>query len=300
MKLQLAILTACVILCSAGTAAQTGSSGMAFLKLGVGGRSLGMGEASVTSDDPSAAFYNPAAPGFSSSSGIMLMHKAWFQDVKTEYLMAHTSLGSLHIGVSVNNTSVGDIQVREIPGPADGTFDTRNAAIGLTAAYRVDTNLAIGATGKFLFEKFLVDEASGLGVDLGAIYTTPWQVRIGASVTNLGSMNALRDEATLLPTTYRFGASYALDLPTLSGSAIVAGEIVNFSRDGVSHFHAGAEYLYNEFLALRAGYQSGYEARSATAGLGIRYGTLHLDYAFMPSQYDLGSSHTVSLSLQIP
>ena len=41
---------------------QAGETGLSFLKLGVGGRALGMGEAySAVAADPTAMYYNPAA-----------------------------------------------------------------------------------------------------------------------------------------------------------------------------------------------------------------------------------------------
>ena len=294
------ILALALLLPAARLEAQPGSSGLTFLKLGVGARALAMGEAATATGDPEAGFYNPAALAFAAVPEIMLMHKQWFQDVTTEYLAAQAILGGIHLGVSVNSTSVANIELREIPGPAVGTFDARNAAIGLTAAYRVDTSFAVGITGKFLYEKILVDEASGTGFDLGVAYTTPWNLRLGASAENLGSMNALRDESSLLPTIFRAGAAYAMDAPTLSGMVTVAADIVRFSRDGTSHLHLGGEYLYNSSLAIRAGYQGGYETRSFTTGIGLHYSILQLDYAFVPTQYDLGSAHTFSLSIQFP
>ncbi len=280
--------------------AQPGSSGLTFLKLGVGGRALAMGEAATATGDPEAVFYNPASTAFAETPGIMLMHKEWFQDVATEYLSAQAAIGGIHLGASLNSTSVSNIEYREEPGPPIGTFDARNAAIGLTAAYRIDTSIAVGITGKFLYEKILIDEASGLGVDLGLAYTTPWNIRFGASAENLGSMNALRDESSLLPTIYRVGAAYTTAVPSLSGNATLAADMVRFSRDGTSHLHIGGEYVYSASLAIRAGYQTGYDARSFTTGLGVHYSIFHIDYAFMPTQYDLGSAHTLSLSVQIP
>jgi len=47
---------------------QVGQTGLAFLKLGVGGRALGMGEAySAVATDPSGMYYNPASLALASS-----------------------------------------------------------------------------------------------------------------------------------------------------------------------------------------------------------------------------------------
>jgi hypothetical protein len=278
---------------------QAGQSGLTFLKLGVGGRALGMGEAyTAVAADPSAIYYNPAGVAFLSSSNIMLMHKEWFQDVKTEYLAGQTVLSHVVVGLSINETSVNDIQIRENPGPALGTFDARNAAVGLTAAYAFDSSFSIGLTGKYLYEKILVDEANGFAIDIGSVYKTPWNLSIGVSASNLGSMSELQTESSSLPTIYRGGLSYATALPQLSGSITLASDIVVFSQDKISHVHLGAEYMYGSTFAIRAGYQTGYEARSFTTGIGFHYNAFQVDYAFIPTQYDLGSTHTFSLCIE--
>ena len=64
------------------------------------------------------------------------------------------------------------------------------------------------------------------------------------------------------------------------------------------HIHFGGEYFYNNIIALRFGYMTGYEAKGITAGLGIFWEGLNFDYAFLPysfSSYNLGSAHTISL-----
>jgi len=54
-------------------------------------------------------------------------------------------------------------------------------------------------------------------------------------------------------------------------------------------FHPGIEYWYDRRLALRAGF----EAQNFTAGAGLRYHRLGLDYAYLDHR-DLDASHRVS------
>ena len=294
------LLLAALILPSAARP-QAGTDGLAFLKLGVGGRPLGMGEAAAASTaDPSASFYNPAALASAGHAQILLMHKNWTEGVETEYLAAATSWGSVHLGLSVNATSVNDIEIRSVPGPPIGTFSSRNGAIGLTAAFFVTPELSIGLTGKFLYEKILVEEASGAGFDAGLLYTTPWKLRIGASVANLGSMNALADESSKLPRIVRIGGAYDLLTDTSNLALTLASDYVGLTTEGSSHLHAGAELRYQQVFAIRAGWQTGYDSRNFSAGAGVRYSMLMLDYAFSPFRDDFGTTHTISLLLDFP
>src|SRR5690242_8953689 len=105
MKHIVAVLLFAVAL-PAAAFGQAGQSGLAFLKLGVGGRALGMGEASAaTALDPSAAFYNPAALAIPDHPQILIMHKEWIEGVSSEYLSAAVGAGALHLGLSINATS---------------------------------------------------------------------------------------------------------------------------------------------------------------------------------------------------
>lgn len=282
-----------------GEAAQTGSTGLSFLKVGVGARALGMGEAySAIASDPSGTYYNPAALSSAATPQLMLMHKEWIQGTRTEYIAANSSLGSLTLGISANTTSVNDIELRTIPGPPLSTFDARNVALGLSAAYAVDSFLGVGATAKYLYEKILVYDAAGLAFDIGARYKTPWNVNVAIALNNLGSMSQLENTSSELPTLFRFGASYIADLQHIDGSLILSSDIVSFTRESKTHLHVGAEINYSHAVALRAGYQTGYDAKNFSAGIGLYYGIVQMDYAFVPFRYELGTAHTFSLLLR--
>lgn len=279
--------------------AQPGQAGFTFLKLGVGARALAMGEAyAALGSDPSAMYYNPAGLAHSQHPQLLLMHKEWLQDITTDFVGAQTFLGNLAVGVSVNSTSINDIELRQQPGPPQGTFDAHNAAFGLSLAYRIDTSLSVGITGKYLYEKILVDESSGIGIDLGAYYSTPWEIRLGAALSNLGSVNELDKESSTLPTLFRIGAAYIHPVEAIDGNLTLASDVVSSSNESKSHVDFGAELNYHQAFALRAGYQTGYDARGFTAGIGFRFDLFRLDYAFIPSRYDLGSTHTFSLGIE--
>jgi hypothetical protein len=226
------------------------------------------------------------------------MHKEWIQDVKTDFLSISTSLNNFSFGVSVNITSVNDIPLRKVSGPPLGTFDARNAAFGISGAYKIDQSLSFGMTAKYLYEKILVDEATGYAVDLGGFYQTPWDVQLALVVNNLGSMNALDKEASMLPTSIRAGGAYQLGIKSMNGNVTFATDVVSFTLENKSHMHFGTEFDYRNLIAVRFGYQTGYDAKSFSTGIGIHYGMLQLDYAFVPFKSDLGSTHTISLGFE--
>jgi hypothetical protein len=271
------------------------NTGLSFLKLGVSSRSIALGDA-VVSDvyDASATHYNPAALTVVNNTNVLFMHNSSILGVRTEYFAGKVSFTRLSLGISLNNTSVGDIEVREIPGQSLGTFNAQNFALGLSGAYKISPMLSIGVTAKFLYEKIYIDNASGFAFDFGGLYQNK-QISIGLALANAGSMNELRNTATKLPTSIRLGASYLLGIQKISSNLRIALDGYKVLDGGKFHANAGAEFLYKDFLAVRAGYQSGYDDRGLTTGLGLKYGVFNLDYAFVPYKYSLGNSHTFTL-----
>ncbi|HEY3250241.1 MAG TPA: PorV/PorQ family protein [Ignavibacteria bacterium] len=271
------------------------NTGLSFLKMGVSSRSISLGDAVVSfNEDASATHYNPALLFMGSKVNAMFMHNQQVLGIRTEYLAAKVKMEKFAFALSLNSTSIDDIEIREIPGENLGTFNAQNFALGLSAGYKINENLSIGLTGKFLFEKIYVDNANGFALDLGSVYTQN-KLSVGAAISNIGSMNELRSIATKLPTAIRGGASYLIDLPKIGATVRIGLDGYKVLDGGTFHANSGAEFLYKDFLALRVGYQSGYENKNLTTGVGIKYKAFNLDYAFVPYKYSIGSSHTITL-----
>jgi hypothetical protein len=272
-----------------------GNTGLSFLKLGVTSRAVSLGEAVVANSiDASSTHYNPAAMFLGAKVNALFMHNEQILGVRTEYLGVKVKMEKYAFGFSLNNTAIADIEVREIAGEPLDKFTAQDIAIGLSAAYKINNELQFGITGKFIYEKIFIDNASGYGFDFGGLYQKN-NISIGASVTNLGSMNELRTEATKLPSAVRIGGSYLIMFPKITSGLQISIDGFKVMDGGSIHGNAGAEFTYKDFLSLRAGYQTGYEDRGLTTGVGLKYKAFTLDYAFVPYKYSLGNSHTFTL-----
>jgi len=298
------IVAVLLLMGASSTEAQVGQSGMAFLKLGVSGRGTAMADAgSAASAGAAATYYNPAGlvnpEGSPLSPQLMFMHREWIQDTRMEFLGASVPLGANDaFGVSINSTTVSDIEVRSRPGPAEGTFTSREVSAGISFAHRIFDDLRAGITGKFLYQKIFVDEGSGFAADLGAIWNTPLDsLVIGAAACNLGSMSVLRSERTTLPALLRVGPAYSVRLNSDQMAATAAIDLVRILPEKKNYLDAGAELFFTRTIAVRGGYQFGSEGRGLTLGAGIAYGLVVLDYAYARISSDLGDAHTISLAL---
>ena len=288
------------------THAAAGKAGFAFLKLGVSGRGVAMGDAmSALVSGAAAAYYNPAGlvdPAVAGSTGqILVMHKEWVQDMRSQFLGGSMAIGADNaVAFSLNNTTVADIPIYTRPGEPEGTFTSRSFSAGLSYGHRLTDNLSLGFSARFLYEKILIDESSGFAIDLGGRFVTPVEhLVVGATIANLGSANAFRTERTTLPTTLRIGPGYAFDVPEIPASVAVGSDLVVVFPESAARVHLGGEFSFLNSVAARLGYQVGTGARGFSAGLGISHGILAFDYAFAPLTNDLGNTHTFSLLLNL-
>jgi len=279
---------------------------MTFLTLGVSARGLAMGDAmSALASGAAATHYNPASlltpDGQPSLTQILFSHKEWIQDTRSEFLGASVPLGNDQtIGFSLNTTTVSGIEVRVRPGPSEGTFTAREFSAGISYAQRIDSTISVGISGKFLYEKILIDEASGFAADAGVRWQTPFEnILVGASVANIGSMNSFRTESTRLPTMLRVGPAYTFRVEESRLLCAVGADLVRVFPDGQTLVNAGGEVIINDFVAVRGGYQFGSDSRGLTLGIGILYKSLALDYAYARVGSDLGSGHTISLAVTL-
>jgi hypothetical protein len=284
---------------------QAGSSGLSFLKLGVTGRSDAMGEAmSAASAGGDALHYNPAglvlhcsnAPG----NGITLTYKAWIEGTDLEYLGAYARLDEDQaVGVSLTMVGIPDIEVRDRPGEAIGTFSARSFQVAGSYARLLLSQLSVGISGRYIYEKLFVDQASGFAFDVGVRWKTPVDgLTLGAAGANFGSMSALRTEKSRLPALVRVGPAYSFALEDSKLTATAAFDGLYSLPERRGHALLGAEIAYDRIVALRAGYQLGFTSRGFSAGLGIEYGILDLQYACIPLRNGLGTTSTFTVTLR--
>ena len=290
-----------ILLLGSITLAQSaGNSGLAFLKFGFGARNIAMGDAgSSASNDLSALYYNPSRLVSAEMNEVMFMHNEWIQDVRSEVGGIKWSMFNLPWAVGFNVTSISDIEVREKPGEPISKFNANYFFGSLSSGFTVIKDLDFGVTFKYLYEGMLNNESTGYGFDFGLNYFAPIKGLTASTVIkNIGSMSALRVEKTKLPTEFRLGGAYNFNLENVKLDFIIVGEFQKYLDNDDIHINGGGEIIYNQTFAARLGYQSGYEARGFTGGVGIMWGNLRLDYAYMPFSLGLGNANLFSIQFR--
>ncbi|HDQ45905.1 MAG TPA: PorV/PorQ family protein [bacterium] len=266
------------------------AAGFTLLQAGLDARGAAMGfTGAASSTGASAMYWNPALLAVSPSPEAALTVNRWIQEVQAG-AFAFSRSG---FGLSLHYSHVGGIEHRIVPSEQPvGTFSANDAVFGIAYARRVSPAFSFGVRLNGYYEKIYIDEATGIGGDLGMVWSPGLSgLRIGAAVQHIGKTGKLRQDAVQLPLTIRVGAGYRTAGP--GGRWEAAVECVRI-RGGDPGVHTGLEWVGFGRIALRAGYQSGHETRGLTAGIGFDLEKIRISYGFIPFRSGLGDAHSLT------
>jgi hypothetical protein len=288
-----------LLLLPAAVRAEDGSTGLAFLKLGVGARPIGLGDAYVgVSGDVSSIYWNPAGLAQVEHIDLMFQHSEWFQGIRYEFLGGAQRFEHQAFGIGLTGLYMDDLERREGPTSEPiGHFGVFDFALTGSYARTLTDYLDVGASVKYLHEKIDNETASGFAVDLGATYRVPSLERlsIGAVVQNLGTQMKYLEDKFDIPLNFRTGLAYSIPAEQLKGEFLAVTDLV-VPGDGKTKLHIGLEYMYARVFALRFGYRTGWDNQNVSVGLGANVESFRLDYAYTPFYSDLGDTHRFSLA----
>lgn len=321
-----------LLLASAGASAQTTVAKYAgeFLAIGVGGRPLGLGGSYVAlASDASAGYWNPAGLVRIDYPDILVMHDERFGNlVNYDYAAVAIPFQSdMSFGLSVIRLGVDgipDTRNAWLDANGNGIFDdnTRpdydkvtyfNAAdwaFFFSYAKRATASLSYGASVKVIRRDLADQSATGIGFDVGLLYSPAENLFIGANAqditTTLLAWTTGRNE--LISPTIKMGAAYLLS--ALNGQFAPTVDIdmrfENRRFASAAHVgpisldpHVGLEFDYRETVALRVGYS---DVKQITVGAGLHLSKVDIDYSFATfgsAADDLGDTHRISLRIML-
>lgn len=300
--LLLIVLPMILIVPTSLRAGDPGDSGALFLRLGMGARSLGMGEAfTAVAEDASSAYWNPAAMSAVLGTRLMFTHTEYFQSVKLEQLVLTHETDYGTFGLGFTGLHMGEMdRYEDVPSEIPlGTFSAHDVSFTLAYSRYFLPNLSAGVAVKPVYQKIDETTASGVAFDIGLYHVSQIPgVKFAAVAANIGAPMKFVDEEFALPRMLKIGGSYERHIDVLKGDILATLDIV-FPNDGNTKQHIGAEYGYSRQLFLRAGYKGNYDSQGPTFGLGVRYRQFDLDYGVLFGGNDLGDSHRISLSLRV-
>jgi hypothetical protein len=300
---------------------RAGTSSASFLKIGVGARASGLGEAYVAvANDPSAIYWNPAGIASIVRHEVLLSHVDWPADIHYEYLAyvlpSRRFGGSFAFQLGALSTEIDETTEFQPFGTGRSFFYT-DMVVGAAYARRWTDKLLIGAGVKYVRE----DAGSDVGgpvthgtlFDMGSIYYLGLgSVRIATSLTNFGA--ALRPSGEFVSSTTGEVRTYDAFDPPIQFRYGVAFEPIENTRqrvttsleitqpaDNAQRVKAGVEWNWQRRLALRSGYNFNSVELKFSAGAGLHFGVGNtagtLDYAYTHGGI-LGAVNRLSLGMR--
>lgn len=273
------------------------SSGFTFLTIGNSGREIALSDLGLVGGNKVYnVIYNPSVLSTLENSQVYFTHNSWITDVSAQTIGANFNLFDLPFAINVNNTSIKDIEIRRSAGDSYSKFDARYFYFSLSSSLKLDSKIFFGVTAKYIYENILSDESSGYAADFGLTYKNILEnVDLGLSLRNIGSISKLRTESSDLPIDLRFGGSYKLSIQKIESRLILISGIQKNMNQADTHFHLAFEYNYDDLIFIRSGYLSGFESRAFSFGAGLSWGSAELDYSYVPFNYGLGNSNSITL-----
>jgi hypothetical protein len=315
---------------------KVGTSAATFLRIPVGARAMGMGNAFVSiPDDPSAVYWNPAVLSSVKANAFLFDHSPWLPGIDFDYFAAvlnFESLGTIGISTTFLHTEEMLVTTYLDQMGSNETFTASSLELGISYSRSLTDRFSIGGTFKYIRETIYNSNASGIAFDIGTIFVTPFAgIRLGASITNFGTKMQMQGEdlnvrVDIAPEQEGNNQSVVgrintdeFDMPLMMRIGL-SGEVIQteavrwtLSVDGVNpndnmqSVNVGTEIgLLNETIRLRIGYRDLFLDENE---FGISYGiglnqirlagniSVSFDYGYQKYMH-LGYSNRFTLGLR--
>ena len=213
------------------------STGMPIMLIAPDAVSGAMGDVgAATRPDAFSAHWNNAKLAFVDNSlSVGTTYTPWLRNLKVYdmnllYLGGYKSINSRStVAASITYFSLGEIQRTDATGQQDGVMNPNEFAVDATYAMKLNDELSLGATGRFMNSDLtngqMVSDGSGyvstkaahsLAADLGLYWQhaidNRQELAIGAMISNIGAKLSYSDDDTkkeFPPTNFRIGGRYS-------------------------------------------------------------------------------------------
>lgn len=281
--------------------------GASFFQVSPYTRQVGLGEAFTgLADDISVLRYNIGGLGSLSNAMAAFHFHNWIDDTQQGGVSGAlpTRLGILGFDFHFFNEGLIN-ELSESFGYTGRKFESND--IALTIGYGrffalLDSGLSVGASVRYLRQNLADHVATGVGVDVGAIFHTRY-VSLGLAIQNLGITKLqyqTRNEN--LPESYRGGIGFHLAAGRTFNLNLATD--VAFVTNQSLRYYSGIEAVLANLVALRGGYKfHNWEASRWSMGFGLYIpmewlagSETRLDYAYSPLDAFESTAHRFSLT----
>ncbi len=289
-----------------------------IFQLSPGVSNQAMGNTGLTySGSLAAGWWNPALMALSGNNGVELMRSEHFEGLLQQNQLSLIFGGKTRTSLQINHLGIDKIKLTELEDPSDTLSNENRPVIWKTVgnndiilyaslARSLGSHLHLGITPKLAYRNLAENSGFGFGADLGLLWEAGSGFEAAANLRDFFSTQIIWENGThevAIPNLdlelgygfSPFGKSIPMHLALRSQIyAEDRGEASNFSTGIFStDLHGGIIVQPIPELNVMAGW----DVDSFTAGLGVNYRNLGLDYAWRNGSPDaLGSSQRLSLN----
>ena len=243
------------------SSAQVSQTAYNFLRLPISAHvaAVGGNNITLTDDDASLIFHNPALINGVSDCSINLNFMTYMQGAKTAsaaFVKAAGDRGTW--GVTGQYMDYGTMKHTTADNQDLGTFSARDIALGGSFAYALTNSLSGGITAKVISSHIAGYHSMAVGVDLGLNYFNEQRMwSLSAVARNLGGqVKAYDDEFERIPFDLQVGISKQLQAAPLRFHATLS-RLTDWEDSFIHHLSLGADVLLGNTIYVAAGYNFG-------------------------------------------
>ncbi len=267
----------------------------AYLLTGLSPRQAALGSAAAAASDSAPALnINPACASLVTAMEVSASQALMPLGISGRMLTGAISFDFGVIAAQYQGYNFGSIEALEADqfGRPVITGDVLELSSDVfTIAYAKKTgNLGIGAAIKGVFEKMGKESSFG-AADIGITYSEILNGTMGISINNIGK----NEEGALLPLAARGAFSWKIKDNEKEFIDLMAG-VYYLKNENYIEGQLGMEFKPFEMISLRAGASiNGNAEMNFSAGLGIKYNDMSLDYSYSPGAVP-GDTHRIGIN----
>jgi len=305
MKKSVILLAACFF---SGLTIHTSAQTLSLVHVLPDARMLAMGNTGVAQPASSFSLYaNTAATALSTERlSFAASYAMWQPGVQNNRLMGgsgYVRLGErFTIAAGARFFTYPQVTFYDNNGYAKGTYKPMEYTADIGFAFRIIPGFAVSANVHYLSSDMGTEQkGSAFLADIGLMYTVAG-LRAGLTATHLGSKIDYGYGAYELPASVNAGLGYRFEF----GNKHSISPIMEVSyrlprnRSGIVA-GAGMEYAFMQLVFLRAGYRLGNQSISEpsyfSAGCGVSFAGVALDFVYLLADQNSPLKNTMQLSL---
>lgn len=279
----------------ANASEDTALYGYKFLNVPSGPINLALANRGVHSSGNASAFIlQPAAACETDQRILSISSTPWLADTNANTLAYSYGKKLSHFGIALRNLDYGEIENRDDTGFLIGHYNPIDIDIIANYSYRMSPSLYFGFNLGALYQKLNTATSLGVHSDFGFSMLPPLKgTKLSAVVRNIGQSTKTNEVKVRFPTS--FEADLTKKLPIGEQELQLGFSVIDVAGEDMKS-SINAELELFSILSLRSGYKINQDAQNLSAGIGISYRRISVDYGFAAFSDGLNDVHSFGLT----